>query len=603
MAEETLVNMNSEGNKTSAETGSKPKALPTAFWIPETKNYVLGSAADLDQMLKTAGIKLRRELLMTCQSGIDAWTALLNPPSVHTASHTLVEMAMNLSAEDRDLFTPLGDHGVCMPLRLMEKYLYPTIKLMHFLHERRTNIPGNLPGGMEAMALYSFYLQGQVYPRERTQADLDALHAATLTADHDLVAQIRSELGYSDTVGFQMRTTLYNLRQAFQLPPYDELLMKGEKFLHEKQEEIDRLVGLYDIQHSADHEVSKYNSARLTMYAHLAHQQAAENLALNLRLVDAYEQADIRLDENVSKAILSSQSAIHEKIGNLLQENYSQISRVMHETRERINPYEVEDMRRVLQTQKSALHNLQNTNAVLVAENSKLRMHLSLMPVQYHDFAAKMQATNHQAYLAQRTDPKVIVPRDNHANGGEITLMHAPMSHPSVQAYLRDAQYTSVGEAKAMLERSFQLRSRLRDNKDTARIPFHQSDLTQYQSHERPYETYADMFDTASPQHQGGETGSSVNTSSCNPSSQRLVQQPLAKGKRPLESVGRGQPLKNQRMDHEDGPRIKGKARGLPQCFPRFREAYIPISWRASAHSQYDLQKERTLPQKGIPIP
>ncbi len=42
------------------------------------------------------------------------------------------------------------------------------------------------------------------------------------------------------------------------------------------------------------------------MYAHLSHQQAAENLALNLRLVDAYEQADIRLDENVSKMILSS---------------------------------------------------------------------------------------------------------------------------------------------------------------------------------------------------------------------------------------------------------------------------------------------------------
>jgi hypothetical protein len=54
------------------------------------------------------------------------------------------------------------------------------------------------------------------------------------------------------------------------------------------------------------------------MYAHLSHQQVAENLALYLRLVDAYEQADIRLDQNVSNMILSSQSAIHEKIGNLL---------------------------------------------------------------------------------------------------------------------------------------------------------------------------------------------------------------------------------------------------------------------------------------------
>jgi hypothetical protein len=160
----------------------------------------------------------------------------------------------------------------------------------------------------------------------------------------------------------------------------------------------------------------------------------------------------------------------------------------MHKTREKINPYEVSDMRRVLQTQTGALHNLQNTNAVLVAENSKLRMHLSLMPVQYRDFAANMQASNHQAYLAQHTDPKVIVLRDNHANGGEITLMHAPMSHPSVQSYLRDAQYTSIGEAKA-IERSFQLRARLRENKDTARIPLKQLALTHYQ--ERLYQSYA----------------------------------------------------------------------------------------------------------------
>jgi hypothetical protein len=153
MAEENLVDMNAGDTVPSVETTPKPKAPPFAFWIPETKNYVAGSAADLDQKLKQAGIKLRRELLSTCQDDLDAWTALMNPPSAHTASHTLVlEMAMNLPAEDRDHFTPLGDHDVCMPLRIMEKYLYPTIKLMHFLHERRTNIPGNLPGGIEGIS-------------------------------------------------------------------------------------------------------------------------------------------------------------------------------------------------------------------------------------------------------------------------------------------------------------------------------------------------------------------------------------------------------------------------------------------------------------------
>jgi hypothetical protein len=121
------------------------------------------------------------------------------------------------------------------------------------------------------------------------------------------------------------------------------------------------------------------------------------------------------------------------------------------------------------------------------------------MPVQYRDFAAKMQASNHQVYLVQRTDPKVIVPRDNHANGGEITLIHTPMSHPSVQAYLRDVQYTSVREAKTMLERSFQLRARLTENNKTARIPLKQSALTHYeeQPYQGQYQSYGDMFDTA----------------------------------------------------------------------------------------------------------
>jgi hypothetical protein len=83
-----------------------------------------------------------------------------------------------------------------------------------------------------------------------------------------------------------------------------------------------------------------------------------------------------------------------------------------------------------------------------------------------------------------------------------------------------------------MLERSFQLRARLRENKETARIPLKQSALTQYQ--ERPYQNYADMFDTAPPQYQGGEQGSSSIPTPRTPLDHRL-QEPPAKGKRPLE--------------------------------------------------------------------
>ena len=110
------------------------------------------------------------------------------------------------------------------------------------------------------------------------------------------------------------------------------------------------------------------------------------------------------------------------------------------------------------------------------------------------------------------------------------------------------------------------------------------------------------MFDTAPPQYQGGEHGSSSIPTPRTPLDHRL-QDPLAKGKRPIDGGGRGQVMKFQRNDHEAGPRIKGKSKGLPQCFPRFRDSFIPIVWCNNSQSQYDLQQELPLPHKGVPIP
>jgi hypothetical protein len=86
------------------------------FPIPR-QIYVAGSAPVLEQRLKMAGIKLRRELLLNAHKDIDSWSLLFSPPSIHESSHTLVEMLLNIPIEDRDHFTPLGESSVCMPLR------------------------------------------------------------------------------------------------------------------------------------------------------------------------------------------------------------------------------------------------------------------------------------------------------------------------------------------------------------------------------------------------------------------------------------------------------------------------------------------------------
>ncbi len=318
---------------------------------------------------------------------------------------------------------------------------------MQHLHEKGGK---DLPGGIHTMAMYSFYLQGQLYPKQRAQEDLEVLKAATLTADHELCSQVRSEVQQVDNAQIQMRNVLYNLQKAVTLPEYDDLLLKGPHFLHERQEEIDKLIALYDIQHQADFTTAKFNASRLTMLSHLAQKQAIEALDLNIRLVEAYEQIDSKIEENTVNQIMHSQHAMRVQVEQLLHANALQIGNALLTAQEKMNPYDVDDMRHVLLSQKETFQDLTNKNAVLVTENSQLRMHLSFMPVQYRDFVANIQATNDVLYTTQRRDPRVIIPRDDHMAGGNISLTHAPMSHPAVQECLRDAKYTSITRIKTV---------------------------------------------------------------------------------------------------------------------------------------------------------
>ncbi len=66
-------------------------------------------------------------------------------------------MLIGIPHADRDQFHEIGDGHVYMPMAIMEKYLFPTLHLMRYLHE---NTAKNFPGGVESMLAYSFFLQG-----------------------------------------------------------------------------------------------------------------------------------------------------------------------------------------------------------------------------------------------------------------------------------------------------------------------------------------------------------------------------------------------------------------------------------------------------------
>ncbi len=78
----------------------------------------------------------------------------------------------------------------------------------------------------------------------------------------------------------------------------------------------------------------------------------------------------------------------------MLDQNRRAISTSLREAAEGITPYDVHDMRNVLESQKKMMDDVLAKNALLVTENSQLRMHLSFVPIEYRDYISNLQSTN-----------------------------------------------------------------------------------------------------------------------------------------------------------------------------------------------------------------
>ncbi len=131
-------------------------------------------------------------------------------------------------------------------------------------------------------------------------------------------------------------------------------------------------------------------------------------------------------------------SEMEKHICEMLDQNRKLIRGSLMEACETITPYDVQDIKKVLESQKEMIWEVLAKNTHLVTENSELRMHMSFMPVEYRNYVKNMQSSNHQVYCQQRRAPKVIVSNTDHKEGiADIELEDAPMSHPSVQHLFR----------------------------------------------------------------------------------------------------------------------------------------------------------------------
>jgi hypothetical protein len=110
--------------------------------------YPFGSAKELEQMLRHKGLELQKKLQADLKEHPENCNALKRPASLNSASLILTEMLIGSPHADRDQFHEIGDGHVHMPLAIMEKYLYPTLHLMRYLHEHTVK---DFPGGVESM--------------------------------------------------------------------------------------------------------------------------------------------------------------------------------------------------------------------------------------------------------------------------------------------------------------------------------------------------------------------------------------------------------------------------------------------------------------------
>jgi hypothetical protein len=269
-----------------------------------------------------------------------------------------------------------------------------------------------------------------------------------------------------------LKATIRRLKNATTLPDYDHISDMNQDQLDERQAGIDTLIKLYTDQVTRDYNMFRLQKEQRVLLSHLTQRQSIELLEVNhSRLSQMIDLNTESLKVSIDEEVLKTSAEMEKKMTAMFEQHRKFVGFATTKLAEKITPYDANDLRKVLESQKERSRDILSKNTLLMTENSELRMHLSFMPVVYRDFVAGIQATNHESYRNQRSDPKVIIPETGHLdNQSPIRLMNVPMVHPSVIAMFRNAQYETFFESKKALEKGFALRARITENADTKRL-------------------------------------------------------------------------------------------------------------------------------------
>jgi hypothetical protein len=161
------------------------------------------------------------------------------------------------------------------------------------------------------------------------------------------------------------------------------------------------IIDLYREQATRDYHLLRSTKERNIVLAHLAHKQSLENLDLNSRLLRMVQEKESRMEANIGAEVKRATTSLRLFMDTIAKESVARLEAQYDQVLQQLTPYDSEGAKRVLDKQVQLLDTLERTNAALVSENSRLRIHHSFMPIHSEEIE-RMQQQDNQLYREQR---------------------------------------------------------------------------------------------------------------------------------------------------------------------------------------------------------
>jgi len=448
-----------------------------AFLLPESQNFSHGTAEHFTEVLRFNGLRWRHELKRRVRNDptLQEFLVWVNnrPSPMDEPTRPLGQMLHDIKdlRSEADRIIDMGDGYVQMPSATFERHVYPSAFLRSYLASMGDTEA--LTGGIESSFLYSFHMQCQALPAERTTLDLQVLRASSLHATDDLMGQVTDSSEIVSGLSLNMTNTLDKLEEECELPNYRTLQNWSRQEVEARSSTVRATLKLYREQAQRDYQMLRVAKEKSIVLAQLTNAQAIENLVLNSRILKMVQDKETQVRTTVGADLKAATDKYKDAMWTVTQNTIAKLEAQYGQVLETITPYDTDDAMRLLDKQTELLVSLEYANSMLVSENSKLRVHLSFMPIRYRQEVEKMQQTDNQVYREQRKIPKNFSPQDSDNHAGKLKLVEAPRAHEMTRRYLHDCEYANIGEIRAGVVEAAKLKKNLYMN----RIPRRTEDI------------------------------------------------------------------------------------------------------------------------------